>query len=65
MKEETRKAMRVVDLSQQITNRIIHGFPIAAEDRIEAEELGIDVAAMEIALGAEPEVSDYDYDSED
>lgn len=45
------KAMRTVDLSEQIANRILHGFTIPPEDLAEAEELGIDVQAMEVAMG--------------
>lgn len=49
----SRREMRKVDLSQQISLKIIHGFPIAPEEQYEAESLGIDVRAMEIALGVD------------
>lgn len=53
MESNTRRAMRKVDLSEQITRRILHGFPISPEDYCEAEALGIDVRAMELALGVD------------
>lgn len=56
----SRREMRKVDLSQQISLKIIHGFPIAPEEYSEAEHLGIDVRAMEIALGV-----DYGTEEED
>jgi len=49
--EEQEQTMRRVDLTQQITNRLIHGFPIAIEDIREAEELGIDVELITITVG--------------
>ena len=46
------QAARKVDLTQQITNRLTHGFEISVEDRIEAQELGIDVEYIAEVVGA-------------
>jgi len=44
-------AMRSVDLVQQISLRLLHGFDIAPEDLAEAEKLGVDVEAIKRKLG--------------
>lgn len=48
----TEQAARKVDLSDQITARLINGFDISPEDIREAEQLGLDIAYIAEVVGA-------------
>lgn len=52
MQLDTDETMRQVDLTEQITNKLMHGFPVPPADIAEAEQLGIDIDAIALAVGA-------------
>ena len=49
-------SMRKVDLTDQIILRMAHGLPVAPEDIVEAEELGIDLEAIRSMTGSDEEI---------
>lgn len=49
---QSETAMRKVDLVDQITTRLTHGFDICPEDIAEAESLGIDIKLIADTVGA-------------
>lgn len=45
-------AVRKVDLTEQITQRLMSGFPLSPEDIADAERLGIDIDYIALEVGA-------------